>query len=173
MRVLLAAVLLVAALGCGGGSGGAEPFAIYHLELALGPPGPEGDLRCGPPRTCPGVVAQPAPLEVRYEVLSPPVVEAEDVDASGAEAVGSAVSIPFTASGRAAFARLTRQVARYGGRDQGWHHLAVVVGDEVVAFPEVDFDAYPDGIPDAPGLSVVALDPSDARALARRIRGDG
>jgi hypothetical protein len=171
MRVLLAAVLLTALLGCGGGTEG-EAFAVYHLELAVGPAGEEGELRCGPPRACPGVVPQPSPREVRYEVLGPPGVVSDDVDRTTARSAGTAVSVALTASGREAFARLTREVARHGGRDQGWHHLAVVVGDEIVAFPEIDFDAYPDGIPDAPSVEIRAVDPADAAELARRI-GEG
>jgi hypothetical protein len=66
---------------------------------------------------------------------------------------------------------VTRDAARTGGRDQGWHHVAVVVGDEIVAFPEVDFDAYPDGIRDAPGLRLAASSDADARELVRRLRG--
>jgi hypothetical protein len=163
--------VLLAVSGCGGGEG-QEPFAIYHLERALGGPGTEGGVRCGPPRSCPGVVRQPAPGEVRYFVLASPHVDGEAIVRESAEALGSTVSVSFTPEGTAAFARLTREVARYGGRDQGWHHLAVVVGDELVAFPEIDFDAYPDGIRDAPGLSIAALDPADARDLARRLRGD-
>ena len=64
--------------------------------------------------------------------------------------------------GRRAFARLTKEVARTGGRDQGWHHLAVVVGDEIVAFPEIDFDVYPDGFPDAAGDPVPRASDADA-----------
>ena len=165
----LALVLLVAVLGCGDGP--EESFAVYHLELAVGPPGEDGELRCGPPRACPGVVPQPSPREVRYEVLAPPGVDAEHVDRSTARSTGTAVSVDLTAEGRDAFARLTREVARHGGRDQGWHHLAVVIGDEIVAFPEIDFDAYPNGIGDAPGIELTALDPADAAELARRLRG--
>ena len=170
MRVLLAAVLVAALLGCGGTE--AEPFAVYHLELAVGPPGEEGELRCGPPRSSPGVVEQPAPREVRYEVRGAPGVVGGGIDRASAEAIGSTVSVALNGSGRDGFARLTREVARFGARDQGWHHLAIVVGDEIVAFPEIDFDAYPNGIPDAPGIAVSALDPTDAAALARRLRGD-
>jgi hypothetical protein len=171
MRVLLAAVLVAALLGCGGGTE-AEPFAVYHLELAVGPPGEEGELRCGPPRSCPGVVEQPAPREVRYDVHGEPGVEGGGIDRASAEAIGSIVSVALNGSGRDGFARLTREVARFGARDQGWHHLAIVVGDEIVAFPEIDFDAYPNGIADAPGIELGALDPADAAALARRLRGD-
>ena len=39
------------------------------------------------------------------------------------------------------------------------------------AFPEVDFDAYPDGIPDAPGLQLAASSDAHARELVRRLRG--
>ena len=80
------------------------------------------------------------------------------------------MSVDLTAQGRQAFARLTKEVARVGGRDQGWHHIAVVVGDEIVAFPEIDFDAYPDGLPDAPGIQIAAASNADARDLARRLR---
>jgi hypothetical protein len=171
VRVLLAAVLLLALFGCGGGEGRGEEFAVYHLELAIDRAGSEGELRCGPPRACPGVVAQPAPQEVRYDAVARPGLDDEAIDRSTAVATGSAVSVRLTASGRAAFARLTREVARYGGRDQGWHHLAVVLGGEIVAFPEIDFDAYPDGIRDASSLDIPALDAADARELVRRLRG--
>jgi hypothetical protein len=172
MRVLLAAVLLLAAVACGGDAGGDESFAVYHLERALGRPGEEGELRCGPPRSCPGVIAQPAPREVRYEVLAPPGLGEESIDRASAPATATPVSVMFTVAGTAAFARLTREIARYGGRDQGWHHLAVVLGGEVIAYPHVDFDAYPNGIVGAPGLQLTAVDAADARALARRLRGD-
>lgn len=164
--------VLVVVGGCGGDGRRGEPFEIYHLEAAIGAPLDEGELRCGPPRSCPGVVAQPAPREVRYEVRGPPGLDESGIDRAGVRALGSLVSVPLTSAGRAAFADLTREVARTGGRDQGWHHLAVVVGDEVVAFPEVDFDAHPDGIADAATVSISAVSPADALELARRLRGD-
>ena len=63
---------------------------------------------------------------------------------------------------------MTKEVARTGGRDQGWHHVAVVVGDEIVAFPEIDFDVYPDGIPNAPGIQFPAASAADAGDLVER-----
>ena len=72
------------------------------------------------------------------------------------------MTIALTSGGRRAFARLTKEVARTGGRDQGWHHVAVVVGDEIVAFPEIDFDVYPDGIPNAPAIQFPAASAADA-----------
>lgn len=162
--------LLLVGAACGGGGDG-ESLAVYHLEEAIGPPRGEGELRCGPPRSCPGVVAQPAPREVRYDVRGPPGLDDSGIDRDRVRALGSVVSVPLTAEGTAAFARLTREVARTGGRDQGWHHFAVVVGDEIVAFPEVDFDAYPDGIADAPNVTISAVSPEDALELARRLGG--
>jgi hypothetical protein len=81
------------------------------------------------------------------------------------------VVVNLTAEGTRAFARVTKEAARIGGRDQGWHHVAVVVGDEIVAFPEVDYDDFPNGLPDAPGIQIVAASDADARDLVRRLRG--
>jgi hypothetical protein len=172
MRVLLAGVLLLVCMGCGGDGDGGERFALYHLETSIGPPGMTGDLRCGPPRpVCPGVLRQPPAAEVRYEVRAAPAVEDDAIDRAGVRADGDAVSIALTPAGSDAFARLSKEVARVGGRDQGWHHIAVVVGDEIVAFPEIDFDVYPNGIPDAPSLQLTTASAQDAQQLVERLRG--
>ena len=169
---LLGGLLLLFAGGaCGGGDRGGERFALYHLESAGGPPGERGELRCGPPRlVCPGVLRQPPQHEVRYELRGQPAVEGDAIDRDGVRANGSAVSIPLTAAGTESFARLTKEVARVGGRDQGWHHVAVVVGDEIVAFPEIDFDVYPNGIANAPSLELNTADPAQADELVERLR---
>jgi hypothetical protein len=99
-------------------------------------------------------------------------VEDDAIDRTGVRADGNAVSIPLTPAGSDAFARLSKEVARVGGRDQGWHHIAVVVGDEIVAFPEIDFDVYPNGIPDAPSLQLTTASAQDAQELVERLRGD-
>ena len=178
--MVLAGLLLVFGLGCGGNDPDGERFAIYHLETAIGRPGDEGELRCGPPRVaCPGVVEQPPPHAFRYEVRTAPAVTGEDIDRStlrrGTDpATGTPfVAVELTEHGSRAFARLTKEAARVGGRDQGWHHVAVVVGDEIVAFPEIDYDVFPDGITDAPGIQIAAASAADARDLVRRLRGDG
>jgi hypothetical protein len=177
MRVLLAGMLLLVCVACAGRDSGAERFEVYHLETAIGSPGADGELWCGPPRlACPGVLKQPPPNVVRYEVRAPPGVTSDHIDRASARlttdpATGSPrLTIALTPAGRRAFARLTKEVARTGGRDQGWHHVAVVVGDEIVAFPEVDFDVYPDGIPNAPGIQIVAASDADARDLVERLR---
>jgi len=178
MRGVLAGLLLLLCLGCGGDDRGGEQFRIYHLETAIGGPGDDGELRCGPPRAaCPGVVVQPPPRVFRYAVREAPALTGEDIERSTArQGTDAATGTPFvvvdlTIEGSEAFARLTKEAARVGGRDQGWHHVAVVVGDEIVAFPEVDFDAYPDGFPDAPGIQIVASSHADARDLVTRLRG--
>ena len=176
-RVLLGGLLLLACAACGDGSGG-EPFAIYHLEAAIGPPGSTGELRCGPPRAeCPGVLQQPPRHDYHYAVRAAPALTGDDIVRDSARTIpGTAageelVSLDLTSSGRLAFARLTKEVARTGGRDLGWHHIAVVVGDEIVAFPEIDFDVYPDGIPNAPAIQFAAASAADAERLVERLRG--
>ena len=172
--MVLAGLLLLACLGCGGQDQDGERFAIYHLELAIGPPGEEGELRCGPPRTsCPGVVEQPPPRVFRYAIREEPALTGDDILRETARVSdGPAVTVELTADGRIAFAQVTREAARIGGRDQGWHHVAVVIGDEIVAFPHVDYDEYPDGFPDAPAIEFVAASDADARDLVRRLRGE-
>jgi hypothetical protein len=178
MRVVLAGLLLLLCLGCGGEDDDGERFGIYHLETAIGRPGDEGELRCGPLRVvCPGVVRQPPPRAFRYAVRAAPALTGDDIDrstvrrAADPETGAPLVVVDLTVEGSRAFARVTKEAARVGGRDQAWHHVAVVVGDEIVAFPQVDYDAYPDGIMDAPGIQIIAASDADARNLVRRLRG--
>ena len=173
--LVLLGLLLVGA-ACGGDDHG-ERFELYHLETGIGPPGAEGELRCGPPRAeCPGVLERPPSEVVHYRVRREPALTGDEIDRASVRsatdpATGAAfVTIALTAEGRTAFARLTKEVARVGGSEQGWHHVAVVVGDEIVAFPEIDFDVYPDGIPNAPGIQIFAASGADARDLVERLR---
>jgi hypothetical protein len=173
MKVVLAGLLLLGCLSCGGQDPDGERFEIYHLELAIGPPGEEGELLCGPPRaSCPGVVEQPPPRSFRYAIREEPALTGDDIvrDTVSVSA-GRAVAVELTAEGRMAFAQVTREAARIGGRDQGWHHVAVVIGDEIVAFPHIDYDEYPDGFTDAASIQFLAASEADARELARRLRG--
>ena len=118
------------------------------------------------------MLAQHPRRDVRYQVLAEPGLEGDGIDRAGIEARGELVVIPLTAEGTAAFGRLTREVARYGARDQGWHHVAVVVGDEIVAFPEVDFDQYPNGIPNAPSFQLTTTSAAVAQEFVERLRED-
>ena len=179
-RALLGGLLLLvcaACAACGGDGRGGEQFAIYHLEAAIGPPRSSGELRCGPPRAvCPGVLQQPPLRDFHYAVRTAPALTGDDIDRAsvrttpGTKAGEELVSLALTPEGSRAFARLTKEVARTGGRDQGWHHIAVVVGDEIVAFPEIDFDVYPDGIPNAPAIQFPAASAADAANLVERLR---
>lgn len=178
MRVVLTGLLMLLVLGCGGNESDGEQFRVYHLETAISGPGDEGELRCGPPRAvCPGVVRQPPPRSFRYAVLAAPAVTSEDIDrstvrrATDPETGTPLVIADLTSDGRKAFARLTKEAARVGGRDLGWHHVAVVVGDEIVAFPAIDYDDHPDGITDAPAIQIAAASDADAREIVRRLRG--
>ena len=178
MQVVAVGLLLLLCTACGGDEDGGEEFRIYHLEAAIGPPAADGELRCGPPRiACPGIVEQPVRSLVRYEVRTAPAVTSDEIEratvrrASDPVTGAALVLVELTADGRADFAQVTKTAARVGGRDQAWHHVAVVVGDEIVAFPEIDYDAYPDGFPDAPAIRIVAAGEADARELVRRLRG--
>ena len=44
-----------------------------------------------------------------------------------------------------------------------------LVGDEIVAFPEIDYDDYPDGFPHAPTIQIVAASDADARDRAQHV----
>ena len=176
--MVLAGLLLVLCGGCGGGDRDGEQFAIYHLETSIGRPRSDGELRCGPPRAvCPGVVEQPPPHVSRYAVLRPPALTGDDIERSTVRRTTDSgtgaplVVVDLTAAGSRAFARVTKEAARIGGRDQGWHHVAVVVGDEIVAFPEIDYDDYPDGFTHAPAIRIVAASDADAADLVTRLRG--
>ena len=178
MKVVLAGLLLLGCLGCGGQDSAGAQFAIYHLETAIGRPGAEGDLRCGPPRiVCPGIVRQPPPRAFRYPVTAEPALTEAGIERSSVrhatdpETGAALVVVGLNAEGTEAFAGVTREAARIGARDQVWHHVAVVVGDEIVAFPEIDYDDYPDGLPNAPGIQIAAVSDADARELVRRLRG--
>lgn len=176
---LVGLLLLLLCVGCGGDHRDGERFALYHLETAIGPPGADGELRCGPPRVaCPGILNESPNRVSRYPVLAEPALTGDHIERSSARraddpSTGTPVlRVDLTAEGSEAFAQLTREAARVGGRDLAWHHVAVVVGDEIVAFPEVDFDVYPDGIANAPGLQIAAASDVEARELAGRLRGD-
>jgi hypothetical protein len=179
VKVVLAGLLLLVCLGCGGRDSEGAQFAVYHLESSIGRPGDDGELRCGPPRTvCPGVVQQPPPRVFRYPVTGEPALGEDAIERSAVrpttdpETGASIVVIGLSSEGREAFARVTREAARVGGRDQMWHHVAVVVDKEIVAFPEIDYDDFPDGLPDAPVIKIVAASAADARDLVARLRGE-
>jgi hypothetical protein len=82
------------------------------------------------------------------------------------------VTFNLTASGQAAFARVTKLLARRGasntpaGGQPDFQHFAIVLNDGVVWVPLVDFDQYPDGITRPPGSMIAgAFTTASARVL--------
>jgi SecD/SecF fusion protein len=69
------------------------------------------------------------------------------------------VTFDFTDKGRKAFARITRQIAERG-RDnsipgtQSFQHFAIVLDDELVSSPYIDFVENPDGIDGSTGAQI-------------------
>jgi preprotein translocase subunit SecD len=108
-----------------------------------------------------------------------PALTNADVDRASAatdpQTLEPVVAIEFTASGRAAFEALTRDLARRGeeqaaggpGGLEAAQHFAIVLDDRVVAVPFIDFRQAPDGIDGAAGTHISGgLTPVSARRVA-------
>ena len=104
-----------------------------------------------------------------------------DADIAGAEPTVDrttqepAVMVELTAGGHAAFADLTRDLARRGAERVGagaddleaMQHLAIVIDDRIVAVPFINFREAPDGIDGAGGAQITGgLTPETARQTA-------
>jgi preprotein translocase subunit SecD len=83
------------------------------------------------------------------------------------------VTFDLTASGQAAFARVTKLLARRGagntpaGGQPDFQHFAIVLNDGVVFAPLVDFNRYPNGITRSPGSKIAGgFTTASARVLA-------
>ena len=170
---LLVAVALLGA-ACGGddeepeGSEGLA-FAVY-ADNVIGDRADEGSLRCGRPRAlCPPNLLQPTG-SYTYEPSGGPALGPDDTAGASVEGSGAtwAVTIELTGAGAQKFQRLTARLAQEGKRDERLRHAAVVVGDEVVAYTEVDYEAYPQGI-QTTSLELFAIDEADARRIAERV----
>jgi SecD/SecF fusion protein len=86
-----------------------------------------------------------------------------------------AVALDFTPEGQNAFHALTRAVAGRGADNArpvsdplaGLQHLAIVVDDQIVSVPYINFHISPDGIDGAEGTQIAGdLTPETARELA-------
>jgi preprotein translocase subunit SecD len=172
--VLLVLVLALVAGGCGGDdgdSGGDEgvAFAVY-ADDAVGDRVDEGSLRCGAPRAvCPPNLRNPTG-SYTYEPTGEPALGPEDTAGAKAEGSGAtwSVTIELTGAGAEKFTRLTGRLAAEGAEAERLRHAAVVVGDEVVAFAEVDYELYPQGI-QTTSLELFAADEADAKRIAERV----
>ncbi|MFL5859725.1 MAG: SecDF P1 head subdomain-containing protein, partial [Solirubrobacteraceae bacterium] len=93
-------------------------------------------------------------------------------DRSGAQAV----NFRFTSTGKRAFQRATRDIARRGAnvslRGAALNqHFAVVLDDRVITVPSISFQQYPDGIIGSGGADIAGgLTPQSARDLATQLR---
>lgn len=96
------------------------------------------------------------------------------------EAGGSPdVTFGFTAHGRTAFERLTRGVAHRGleaqlpgvSREDAQQHFAVVLDNQIITAPTIDFTKYPEGIDASNGSQISGgLTIDSARTLASELR---
>ena len=85
------------------------------------------------------------------------------------------VAIELTAPGKTAFSTLTRELAQRGsaraatGVDsmEAWQHFAVVLDDQIVSMPFINFRQAPDGIDGSAGMHIAGdLTPQTARQIA-------
>jgi hypothetical protein len=86
------------------------------------------------------------------------------------------VTFGFTVGGRAAFQRVTAQIAHRGanvslGGVQLNQHFAVALDNQLVTVPQIDFHSYPDGIIPATGADITGgFTRQSARDLATELR---
>ncbi|HEY5195657.1 MAG TPA: hypothetical protein VIJ51_01370 [Solirubrobacteraceae bacterium] len=98
----------------------------------------------------------------------------DPTDAPGMHGGQPSVAFKLTASGQAAFARVTKLLARRGasntpaGGQPDFQHFAIVLNDGVVSAPLIDFNQYPNGITTSAGseISSEGSATASARVLA-------
>ncbi|HEX8157025.1 MAG TPA: protein translocase subunit SecD [Solirubrobacteraceae bacterium] len=87
----------------------------------------------------------------------------QDFDHSTGATGQPVVSFKFTDKGRKIWENVTRQIAERGsrsvgiltgGRENANQHFAIVLDNELVSSPSIDFQQYPDGIPSANGSQI-------------------
>jgi hypothetical protein len=86
------------------------------------------------------------------------------------------VTFGFTARGQRAFQAVTAQIARRGTLVSGLgatlnQHFAMVLDDQILSVPSIDFRQYPDGISGADGADITGFgSPQTARIVAAVLR---
>jgi SecD/SecF fusion protein len=86
------------------------------------------------------------------------------------------VDFGFTGQGAKAFTSLTRAIAHRGSEVSGagsqlQQHFAVALDDVLITVPQIDYAAYPDGIPSDHGAQIAAgLTLSSARTFADELK---
>ena len=181
--------MLLALLGCGNEDREGATLVGYHLEKHWAesePPTRREDLKvppdarivtCGPPTSiCPGVPEIPRQT-VYYALTGEPDLKTRDFVVRGARmtfsrASGPVIHVRLTEEGQARFRGLTRNMARVGRRQLRHQQLALVVGDQLVAFPTIDYQLNPDGI-DSRVIEITGIgDADEAREMAKALRGN-
>src|SRR5215207_7206930 len=137
----LTLVLLPAACG-GGGQEEAEArpaVAIYHFERDLRGPNPIGEIVCVPAAgACPNGRPQE---QAEYLVVSGARLDGDDVDGEQTRADRDPASgqpvviLELTANGAEKLRDLSRRMAQAGRAAGSPHHIAIVVGGELVGWP--------------------------------------
>jgi preprotein translocase subunit SecD len=77
-----------------------------------------------------------------------------------------AVAIEFNERGQEAFSELTREIAQRGADVREWQHLVMVLDDEIVAVPYINYREVPDGIDGASGAQIPGMTGQTARQIA-------
>ena len=173
-------VAVLALVGCGGAEDGGASIAFYHLEAQIrGPVDNGGDVTCGETAVvCPGAADEGGPATYEYAVTGDPALTQDDVVTDRAQALvaditgQAAVTLDLTEGGAKAFHDFTRELVRIGRERASPQHIAVVVGGEIVSWPSIAYEEYPDGLTGANGVQFAVATVDDAQRLARAIRGE-
>jgi hypothetical protein len=176
VRWLLITLVLLAG-ACGGGEKENVPrsaIAVYHLEVDLRGPSPLGEIVCLPaagacPNGAPGEMAQ-------YLVVAGARLDGDDVEREKTRtdfdpATGQpVVLLSLTESGAQTFRGLSKSIARAGRSSGSPHHIAVVVDGELVGWPALDYEAFPNGFEHASSVKIAFGDEAAAKRLVERVR---
>lgn len=89
------------------------------------------------------------------------------------------VTFGFTAQGKAAFERMTKEIAQRGieaqvpgvSKEEALQHFAVVLDEQVISAPSIDYTQYPEGIDATHGSQITgSFTLTSARKLADELR---
>ncbi len=122
-------------------------------------------VRARPVETAGGKVTQKEP-EKFYVLKDKPVLTGADVKnpQQSFENAGSGspdVTFEFTSHGAGIFERVTKEIAKRGeemqigvSREQAEQHFAIVLDEQLITVPRIDYVAYPEGIPSTNGSEI-------------------
>jgi SecD/SecF fusion protein len=164
-------------------------------DLFAGGYRPPADARIRAVRVNPGtVLVQAHPEEFNGRIVNPspnsfyvlnddPVLSGADISNPAQdfqEGTGSPdVTFGFSAHGRAIFEKTTKEIAQRGAnarlpgvsKELAEQHFAIVLDEQVITAPSIDFTQYPEGIDAANGSEITGgLTTGSARDLAGELR---